>query len=136
MPLGGSALRAPARPLTAAPHPCHHASARTSGPRRPFRRLVRSTTAAGSIVTYRATPNAIAAYATARGLSERAGGEELLRLAALAKPSEDGRKLRYRNRADRLDVTMNLANGCIVAVTVRGYAPKSGWQARKDRGEE
>lgn len=74
---------------------------------------------------YRATREAVAAYAKARGLSVRAGEDELLRLAELANEAQ-GNRLRYRNRADKLDVTMNLANGCIVAVTVRPYRARRG----------
>ena len=68
-----------------------------------------------------AHPNAIAMYARARGLSERAAADELQRIATTAKPSEDGRRLRYRSKLDRLNMTMNLADGMIVAVSVRDY---------------
>lgn len=95
----------------------------------------------------RAHPNAITLYARARGLSERAAADELQRIAAVAKQSEDGRRLRYRSRLDRLDVTMNLADGMIVAVSVRDYRGSGGGAAerrkqerlarrRRERGEE
>ena len=95
----------------------------------------------------RATTNAVSQYARARGLSDRAAGEELLRIASFAKPSEDGRRLRYRSKADRLDVTMNLVNGAIVAVSVRPYRGSGAGaeerhqrrkmeRKRRERGEE
>ena len=82
-----------------------------------------------------AHPRAVAAYASARGLSQRAAEDELLRIAGFGHVSEDGRRIRYRSRADELDVTMNLDGGVIIAVSVRGYRGGGGGSTARRRAE-